>query len=172
MWLRNRVRFTLATVMMLVVTSAAASALFAKVREHAAVATKPYLKIDAPVLFVLSIVLTAVALGSMKGHSAVQTMLQVTVACLGYLSLIWLAEAMLERPLLYWFQVGFGVLVAAPMWARNVVKTEMDRGPRRDWWKKTFEAVIFAFLTMNLVLLGILIQFMAFLVGTQLPGLP
>jgi len=163
--LRYKVRFTLSTVMMLVVTSAAASALFAKVREHTPVASKPYLKIDAPALFVLSIVLTAVALGALKAHSAVQTMLQITLACLGYLSLIGLAELRLERPLLYWFQGSFGILVTLPLLARRLVKSEMPRGERRDWWKKTCESVFFSFLTMMLVLAGIFIQLVTFEIG-------
>lgn len=165
--LRYKVRFTLSTVMMLVVTSAAASALFAKAHEHAPVAGKPYLKIDAPALFVVSIGLTAVALGALKAHSAVQTMLQITLACLGYLSLIGLAELRLERPLLYWFQGGFAVLVTLPLLARRFVKSEMARGERRDWWKKTFEAVFFSFLTMMLVLAGVVIQWLTFEIGRQ-----
>ncbi len=167
MRLLKKVRFSMATAMMLVATSAAASALFAKVREHAPSATKPYLKIDAPVLFVLSIGLTAIALGSLKGHSANQTMLQVMLACLGFLSLIGLAEAGLARPLLYWFQASFGVLVTVPLLARRIVKTEMPRGPRRDWWKRMCEAVFFSFLTMMLVLLGIFVQWLAVEIGSQ-----
>src|ERR1700735_900641 len=102
----RKMRFSLATVMMLVVVAAAVSALFAKVYRYAPADTKPYLKIDAPVLFTLSIVLTAVALGALKSHTAFQTMLQITLACVGFLSLIWMVEQGWERPLLYWFQVS------------------------------------------------------------------
>ena len=56
-----------------------------------------------------------------------------------------------ERPLLYWFQISFGLLATVPMVARRLVKTEMERGPRRTRWKKTCEAFFFAFLTMLLV---------------------
>jgi hypothetical protein len=168
MRLLRKVRFSLATVMMLVVMAAASAALFIKVRHHTPDA-KPYLKIDTPVLFTLSIVLTATALGSLKSHSAVQTMLQATLACLGFLSLVGLAEQGLERPLLYWFQASFGLFVTLPLLARRIVKTEMDRGLRRDWWKKTFEAAFFSFLTMMLVLLGLLLQvFAAYVAGPAL----
>jgi hypothetical protein len=167
MKLLRKFRFSMAMVMMMVVTAAAASALFAKVRTHIPASNQPYLKIDAPILFVLSIGLTGVALGALKSHSAGQTMLQITIACLGYVSLIGLAEAGRERPLLYWFQFSFGLLVTAPLLARRIVKSEMERGPRRTWWKKTFEAVFFAFLTMMLVLLGLLLQFLAAFVGPQ-----
>ena len=166
--LLRKFRFSMAMVMMMVVTAAAASALFAKVRTHVPTGNLPSLKTDAPILFVLSIGLTAVALGSLKGHSPGQIMLQTTVACLGYLSLIQLAEAGRERPLLYWFQISFGVLVTGPMIARMFVKAEMERGPRRTWWKKTCESFLFAFLTMMLVLLGLLLQFVMSTLGAQL----
>jgi hypothetical protein len=164
----RKMRFSLATVMMLVVVAAAVSALFAKVYRYAPADTKPYLKIDAPVLFTLSIVLTAVALGALKSHTAFQTMLQVTLACVGFLSLIWMAEQGWERPLLYWFQVSFGILVTVPLLARRIVKSEMARGPRRTWWKGTLEAVFFSFLSMMLVLLGLLLQWLAAALGPQL----
>ena len=155
---RGRMRFSLATIMMLVVTAAAASALFAKVRQFTP-AAKPYLKVDLPILFVISIPLTAIALGSLKKHTVVQIMLQTTLACLGFLSLIGLTEVGLQRPLLYWFQISFGLLVTLPLTARRFVKTELDRGPRRDWWMRTYEAILFSFMTMMLVLLGVLLQF-------------
>ncbi len=160
----RKVRFTMAMVMMMVVTAAVASALFAKIRQHVAAPNQPYLKVDAPILFVLSIGLTAAALGALKGHTAVQMMLQMTVACLGFVVLIGLAEAGWVRPLLYWFQASFGVLVTVPLLARRYVKVEMGRGPKRTWWKNTYEAVFFAFLTQMLVLLGLLLQFAAVMV--------
>jgi hypothetical protein len=167
MRLLRKMRFSMATIMMLVVTAAAASALFARVREHTPAATQPYLRIDAPILFTLSILLTAVALGALKSHTAFQTMLQTTIACVGYLTLIWLAERGLERPLLYWFQVSFGLLVTLPLLARRIVKSEMPRGERRDWWKRTFEAVFFSFLTMMLVLMGLLLQWIVAMLSMQ-----
>ncbi len=169
MQMLRKMRFTLATVMMLVVMSAAVSALFVKVQRIPKLANQTYLnlKVDAPILFVVSIVTTAVALASLKCHSAVQTMLQVTVACLGYLSLIWLAETGLTRPLLYWFQVSFAILVTLPLLARRIVKTEMERGPRRTWWMRTFEAIFFSYLTMTLILVGMLLQALALAVGVM-----
>ena len=82
----GRFRFSIASLLMLVITAAAASSLFAKVRqlgESAGLATWTY---DPPSLMILAIVLTAVALGALKSHSACQMMLQVTLASLGYLS--------------------------------------------------------------------------------------
>ena len=157
----GRLRFSMAALLMLVVTAAACSALFAKARDHIPAVNQGYIRFDAPFLFVMAIVLTAVALGALKGHTAVQMMLQATIACLGYVSLIGIAEAGMERPLLYWFQCSFGLLVTGPLLARRVVKAGMERGPRRTWWKGTCEAVLFAFFTMVLVLFGLLIQFIA-----------
>jgi hypothetical protein len=168
MKLLPKFRFSLAMAMMLVATAAAASSLFVKIHQHIPASNQLYLRIDAPVLFLLSIALTAVGLGALKGHNLVQMMLQITIACLGYVSLIGLAETGRERPLLYWFQFSFGLLVTGPLVARQRVKAGMERGPRRKLWRNTCEAVFFAFLTMMLVLLGLLLQFVAAYIGPQL----
>jgi hypothetical protein len=152
-------RFSVATVMMLVVTAAACSALFAKAREHVPAVNQPSEKFDTPFNFVLGIVLTAVALGSFRGHTAVQMMLQATVACLGFLSLIWLAEAGMRRPLAYWLEAGVGLLVTIPLVARRAVGSGMAPGPRRDWWRGTCESLPFSFVSMMLVLVGLFVQY-------------
>ena len=54
------------------------------------------------------------------------------------------------------------------MLARRVVKTAIPRGPRRSWWKKTLEAIIFSFFTIFLVATGALIQFIVAEVGGNL----
>jgi hypothetical protein len=167
MRLIHRIRFSMGTVMMFVLT-AAAMALFAKIQQHIDAVTPPGWKIDVPSLFLLAIVLTAVALSSWKEHTAVQTMLQVTLTCLGCLTLIWIGEAQYERAIRYWFQATFAATVTLPMLARRFVKTELARGPRRDWWKKTCEAVFFAFLNMMLVTVGGLLQTAVYLVGSEL----
>jgi hypothetical protein len=91
MKLLRKMRFTMATVMMLVVTAAVAFALFAKARDHVPHAQYPYINIDAPAVFVISIALTAIALGALKAHSPGQIMLQIVLAYLAYLALISLA---------------------------------------------------------------------------------
>ncbi len=160
----RKMRFTMATVMMMVVTAAVASALFAKARDHIPTAQYPYLSVDAPAVFVLSITLTAIALGALKAHSAGQIMLQIVLASLAYLGLISLAEAGFVRPLLYWFQACFALLATAPLIARSYVKTEMERGPRRTWWKKTTEAILFSFFTIFLVLVASFLQWITTLI--------
>lgn len=164
---RGRFRVSIATMLMLVLTAAAASAFFAEVREHSGTfgSNTSIWKIDVPILATVAIASTAVALGSMKGHSLVQMMLQATLAYLGYLSLIWLGEAKMERPLLYWFQVSFALTVALPMLIRRSVKARMPRGPRRTWWKRTLEAIVFSFLNMLLIIAGMMAQLYAAEIG-------
>jgi hypothetical protein len=152
------IRFSMATIMMFVLTVAAGMALFVKISEHTDGALPKGWNFDVPCLFLLAIVLTAVALGSWKEHTAVQIMLQVTIACFSCLTLIWIGEAQYERAIRYWCQAAFAVTVTIPMVARRFIKSSMPRGPRRDWWKKTCEAAFFSFLTMLLVSAGGAIQ--------------
>lgn len=170
MRLMPRIRFRMGTVMMFVVMAAAAMALYLKIDQHAGPHLPAGWKIDVPVLFLLAIALTALALGSWKEHSAVQIMLQVTLACVGCLSLIWIGEAKYDRAIRYWCQGMFAATVTIPMIARRLVKSGMPRGPRRDWWKKTCEAAFFSFLTMLLVTAGGLLQAAVFAIGVELLG--
>jgi hypothetical protein len=169
MHLFRRFRFSMATIMMFVVMAAAAMALFVKIQEHTAGAIPPGWTLDVPSLFLLAILLTSVALGSWKEHSAVQIMLQVTVACFGCLTLIWIGEAKYERAIRYWCQATFASTVTIPMLARRYVKSGLPRGRRRDWWKKTCEAVFFSFLTMILVTAGGLLQAGVYVATSSFP---
>lgn len=170
MRLMPRIRFRMGTVMMFVVMAAAAMALYVKIDRYTGPLLPAGWKVDVPVLFLLAIALTALALGSWKEHSAVQIMLQVTLACVGCLSLIWIGEAKYDRAIRYWCQGMFAATVTIPMIVRRLVKTGMPRGPRRDWWKKTCEAAFFSFLTMLLVTAGGLLQAAVFLIGVELLG--
>jgi hypothetical protein len=158
-------------IMMFVLMIAAGMALFVKIQQYTdPVTSLPGWKIDVPSLFLLAIALTAVALGSWKEHTAVQIMLQVTLACFIALTLIWIGEAQYERAIRYWCQATFAATVTLPMIARRLVKSGMARGPRRDWWKKTCESVFFSFLTMMLVTAGGLFQFAVYMAATNLPA--
>jgi hypothetical protein len=81
-----------------------------------------------------------------------------TLTCLGCLVLIWIGEAQFERGIRYWFQATFAITVTVPLVARRMVKEHMPRGERREWWKKTCEAVFFSFVNMMLVTVGGLLQ--------------
>src|SRR5271155_5349186 len=88
MSLIQKIRFSMGTIMMFVVMVAAVMALFVKIQQHTSTLTAPGTlppgwNLDIPSLFLLAIVLTALALGSWKEHTGVQIMLQVTMACVG-----------------------------------------------------------------------------------------
>jgi hypothetical protein len=170
MRLIRMIRFSMGTIMMFVLMVAAAMALFVKILQHTEGVLPPGWTLDVPSLFLLAIVLTALALGSWKEHTAVQIMLQVTLACFSCLTLIWIGEANYERAIRYWCQGTFAATVTLPMLARRFVKSGLPRGPRRDWWKKTCEAIFFSFLTMLLVTAGGLLQAAVYAAASNLPG--
>jgi hypothetical protein len=170
MRLIRMIRFSMGTIMMFILMVAAAMALFVKILQHTEGVLPPGWVLDVPSLFLLAIVLTAVALGSWKEHTAAQIMLQVTLACFSCLTLIWIGEANYERAIRYWCQGTFAATVTLPMLARRFVKSGLPRGPRRDWWKKTCEAIFFSFLTMLLVTAGGLLQAAVYAAASNFPG--
>src|SRR5271166_623128 len=114
----GRIRFSMGAIMMFVLTAAAASALYVKILQHTGAVATPGWTVDIPSLFLLAIGLTAVALSSWKEHTSFQTMLQITLACAGCLTLIWIGEAHHERVIRYWFQGIFATTVSLPLLAR------------------------------------------------------
>ena len=172
MLLIKRIRFSMSAIMMFVLTAATASALYVKILQHTGPIGTPGWTVDVPSLFLLGISLTAVALSSWKEHTAFQTMLQMTLTCTGCLILIWIGEAHQERVIRYWFQGTFAATVSLPLLARRFVKSELPKGPRRDWWKKTCEAVFFSFLNMMLVSAGGLFQAAIYMAGSVFLALP
>ena len=172
MQLITKFRFTMGTIMMFVLMVAAAMALFVKIRHHTDSMLPPGWNLDVPSLFLLAIFLTGVALGSWKEHTSVQIMLQVTLACFSCLTLIWISEAQYERAIRYWCQGTFAATVTIPMMARRFVKSGLPRGPRRDWWKKTCEAVFFSFLNIMLITAGAAFQAFIIIYGAEFFGRP
>ena len=78
MRLIQKIRFSMGTIMMFVLMAAAGMALFVKIQhltESVAAPGNipPGWNLDVPSLFLLAIVLTSVALGSWKEHSAVRS---------------------------------------------------------------------------------------------------
>jgi hypothetical protein len=153
-------RFSIGTLMMFVVAAGAGSALYVKAGLHTGASGVAGLKTDVPVLLLLAIGLTTVSLGAWKDHSVVQMLLQGTLACLGCLALIGMSEAGLARAVRYWLQGTFAVTVMLPLLGRRYVKARLPSGPRREWWKKTCEAIIFSFLGLLCVSVGGFIQLM------------
>lgn len=154
-----RPRLTMASVMYAVVTAAAAAALLVRLGRHMPpIPQGPTLRYEIAALFVAAIVLTGAALAARKRHSPYLAMLQITVACLAFLILVSVAEVSTLRPVLYWYQASFAVLVVVPLVIRRVIKLRMQKGPRRAARMKLCEAIAFAFLNMALVLIGVLVQ--------------
>jgi hypothetical protein len=163
----RKLQIPMRTAMMMVLTVAVAAALFVKVFEHTSGIPSTGWGIDVPSLLLLAIVLTGTALGSWKEHTSFQIMLQIAIACLGYLVLIQIGEAQFERATRYWFQTTFALTVCLPLLARRYVKSKLPKGPRKAWWKKTCEAVFFSFLNLVLILAGGLFQGSIYLLMTE-----
>ena len=159
-----RFRISLALMMLLVLASGATSALYVQILRHLPVAgrsavTHPY---HLAAVFVLAIVLTAPGLGAWRGHPARLALVQGTLACLGFLSWIGLMEWHAERLATYWFQGIFAGFVFVPLLIRRRLQAAPDREGGHRGAIQVCEAVAFAFLTMMLVLVGVLIQILVF----------
>ena len=157
---RFRISFSIATLMMLVVTVASAAALVMRVllflQTELRKSLHPYTA-DMAALWILGIVLTGVALAAWRGHTANQAMARISLSCLAFLYALSVSK-LDSRVAFYWLQSLFGVLVVLPLLARGWNKTRLDLGPRRTWWLGTCEAVAFAYLNMLLVLAGMAIE--------------
>ena len=158
-----RLRLSIATVMMVTLTAGSAAALFAQILPHLGWnGPQGNFPEDHAALFVAAIITTAIGLAAWRKHTPFQAMLQITLACLALLSLNGLAELCAawktERPLHYWYQVAFVLLVIAPLVARRVIQTRTEPGPLRDWRTRTCEAVAFSLLNVILVLIGLFLQ--------------
>jgi hypothetical protein len=157
----------MAAIMMLVVTAASAAALFAQVHKIVNPRRGNDWLIDAPAVLLIAIGLTAVAIATVRKHTSVQMMIQMTITCLMLLVLFHLLELQSakanwpERAVRYWFQACFALTVVLPLLAKRLVASEMEPGPRRDWWQFTFESVLASFANLILVLIGVLIQLLA-----------
>lgn len=157
----RRIRFSMRSILMLVLTAAAASALFAKVSSLLAGRPSDW-RVDAPALLLLGIGLTALAIGTVRRHTAFQTMLQATLSCVMLLVLVQFTDLRNDfraiRAALYWFQGVFALTVALPLLAWRLLLAEMEVGGRRDWWRGTMEAVVASFFNLALVAIGALLQ--------------
>lgn len=152
-----RLRISMASIMVLVVAAATASALFAKIAQLVSDGSAE-LKYDVPAIVVLGIALTAIALGTLRDHSGVQVMIQATVACLGFLSLIWIIEGGFYRVATYWFQALFASLVVFPLLARRFTRAGSEREDEGGRPRRMIEVLPLAFGNMILVCLGLWIQ--------------
>jgi hypothetical protein len=110
----RRFRFTMRSLMLFVLASAVASALFSAVRGVIPGTTNTF-RVDVPAIVLSAIVLNAAALGFWLRLSLNRVLVQVTVCCLLVLGGVWLWEWKFARGLLYWLQASFAVGVVAPL---------------------------------------------------------
>ena len=161
MTILRKMRFSLGTIMMIVAAAGAASALFAKVRWLLKPDPEAW-STDIAAMLVIAVGLTAAAIAAARRHSASQAFFQMAITCVLILSLIWAVELpgpkWATRAARYWFQAAFLATVVAPLFAYRLVLDPMEPGPRREWWKKTGEAVVASFANMILILLSGIIQ--------------
>ena len=160
---RPRPRLSIATVMMATLTAGSAAALFAQILPHLRAGSKGSdFPEDYAALFVVAVIVTGIGLAAWRKHTPFQAMLQITLACLALLSLNGVAELgaawKTERPLLYWYQSTFVLLVVAPLVARRIIRNRTEHGAVRDWRARTCEAVAFSFLNALLVFIGVFTQ--------------
>ena len=154
-------RFSIGTVMVFVLTSAVASALFTKVRQNGGPISQQlgYIWIDDGAnLLLLSIGLTTAALALWKGHNATQAMLQGALTCLLFLTPFWAADAELYRVALYWFQWTLAATVVLPLLIRRLVEQSLPVGPVRERYKSAREMMLLSFLNFVIVISLIIFQ--------------
>lgn len=165
----RRFRFSMAAIMMLVVTSASAFALFMKVRAMLDTAranprSNSSWPVDSPAILLIGIELTAIAIAAVRKHTAIQMMIQATLACLMLLVLMYQLGHpsgignFVERTSRYWFQSCFALTVVLPLLAGRLLSAEMEPGPRLMWWRGTMESVLASFANLMLVGVGVLVE--------------
>lgn len=162
-----RFRISMASIMMLVVVAATASALFAKIVEIISSEFAEW-KYDIAAVFVLAIALTAIALGALRSHSGVQMMIQATAVYLSFLSIIWIVEREHYRIAIYWFQVLFAGTVAFPLLALRFAKADAEGETGQGWPRRLFESLPLAFGNLILVFLGVWFQWIGFMYGASI----
>jgi hypothetical protein len=163
----GRFRFSMAAIMMLVVTAAAGSALFVRLKRFSAnisTSRPDIFEGDAPLVMILALSFTAIALGTIRRHSAIQIMLQMTLSFLMPLVRLQLntagdaGQVWAEHAAVLWFQTCFFLTVVLPLIGiRSLTGREMDPA-QRNRWQRTFEAILASFLTVCFVCVGMILQ--------------
>lgn len=148
-----RFRISMASIMVLVVAAAAASALFAKIVKIISDAFGEY-KYDAGAVVIIAIALTAIALGTLRNHSGVQMMIQAAGTYLGFLSLLWIIDGEHMRAVFYWFQASFAGMIVFPLLARRFAGVEPEAGAEPGWLGRVLETLPLIFCNIVLVTIG------------------
>ncbi len=149
MRLSGPTRFSIASLMLLVLACGAAAALYFKMLklfENAGTYA-----IDGPVLCVLCIGINAIALATARRHNAYQLLTQITIACALLLSDIHLLEWK-TRIVHYAIPINLFALLAAPIVLRRLGRTKRKSTPARRFAKSVYRA--YALAVFNLLILG------------------
>lgn len=154
----RRVRLTMGTMMIGVLTAAVASALFAELRQLIKTPQSLALQVDVPTIVLLGISLNAVALGCWRKLTVEQVLAQIAICCFLILVGAWIWDAKLTRVLRYWLQLSFGVAFVLPLLVQTVVGGDARNSPRNPWLISSLNNVMLAYVNFVVVLLVAVFQ--------------
>ncbi len=154
------VRFSIWSMMLLVLASASASALFVKVRKLAEPAGAD-LALDLPILVVLCITLNALFLTTIRKHNIYQLMIQVSVACGLLLGDIYLLESK-SRLVHYIAPINFAALLLIPFVLRRLGKRKGPRTARQNLVRLFYRSYAAAVINLLFLVVESMVQSVAF----------
>ncbi len=160
----RRFRFSLGSLMVFILTAAAASALYAKIIELLNGTANPISAYDVANVVLIALLLSSTIVVCIRRETVNQGMFQVTLSCVVILATLALIEENLVRLLLYWAQLCFAVLLVLPLVLRRLALDGEETESRRAWLVWVAEVLLGSFANIILVLLGILIQCSPFLI--------
>lgn len=152
-----RVRFSIGTLMVLVLASTLVVALFFQLVKLSESIGSGLLGGHGPAVLVLAIVLTAVALGCWRGASLDAIGFQISTCCALALVAIGFHQAGWYRPLIYWFQGVFALTIVTPLVGRR-----LSPRARPPWVDAAGQALFLSGCNLLLVLVGTSLQLFLF----------
>ncbi len=147
-----RSRFSLALMMLLVVTAASAAALGARI-DRIWQGTTGWFRGELVGLLILAISANGVVLARWSRHGMVQALSQINVACLTLLAMIAANEWGDGFLVFRWLPVLLMLALVAPLGAIQLIQDQHLRSPRAVWWSKTAEVMACA--AINLLAVGL-----------------
>lgn len=150
----NPLRFTLATVMVAVLASAAGAAMVVRVYRLFGGGEAGT---DLAALLLIAVVLTAVAIGCWRRSSLVAVLLQITVCC-AFIAGIAEAVVLVPRVSRYTLQIWFALLVVLPLGMRRFAASHVQSEPRGSRLLALSEFLLGCGANLLLVWVGMLLQ--------------
>ncbi len=148
-----RLRLSIATTMLIVLTASLAVATFTKTRMLLDRTSTN--AIDHPAVFVLAIFLTGLAIGGIRRYGANQTLLHISTAFAIVTTAILFAEIH-ERLALYWLEFIVAATVAVPFAVQGVLLRRRRQACEKRGIKRWVELVVLGHLTVILAFAGTL----------------